>query len=34
MNIRFIGVGICLVVLVTIAFLVGSPMFGGFDAPR
>jgi|TARA_B100000809_G_C14781368_1_gene403092 hypothetical protein len=31
MNKRFIIVGIALGILVSIAFFVGSPMFGGFD---
>ena len=31
MNKRFIVVGIALAILVSIAFFVGSPMFGGFD---
>jgi hypothetical protein len=31
MNKRFIVVGIALGILVSIAFFVGSPMFGGFD---
>ena len=31
MNKRFIIVGIILGTAVTIAFLAGSPMFGGFD---
>lgn len=34
MNIRFIVVGVILGAAVTIAFLIGSPMFGGFDALR
>jgi|TARA_Y100000780_G_scaffold100660_1_gene91281 hypothetical protein len=31
MNKRFIVVGIALGILISIAFFVGSPMFGGFD---
>jgi hypothetical protein len=31
MNKRFIAVGIALGIIVSIAFFVGSPMFGGFD---
>ena len=31
MNKRFIVVGIALGIIVSIAFFVGSPMFGGFD---
>ncbi len=31
MNNRFIVVGIALGIIITIAFFVGSPMFGGFD---
>jgi hypothetical protein len=34
MNKRFIIVGIVLGIAVTFAFLVGSPMYGGFDAFR
>ena len=34
MNKRFIIVGIILGTIVTIAFLIGSPMFGGFDMMR
>jgi len=33
-NRRFIIVGIVLGAVVTIAFIVGSPMFGGFDTLR
>ena len=31
MNKRFIVVGLALGILISIAFFVGSPMFGGFD---
>ena len=31
MNKRFIVVGIALGILISIAFFVGAPMFGGFD---
>jgi len=31
MNKRFIVVGIALGILISIAFFVGSPMFGSFD---
>ncbi len=31
MNIRFIVVGIGLGIIVTVAFVVGSPLFLGFD---
>jgi hypothetical protein len=34
MNIRFIAVGITLGIIVTIAFFMGSPMFGGYDMMR
>jgi len=34
MNIRFIAVGIALGIIVTIAFFMGSPMFGGYDMMR
>jgi len=34
MNRRFIIVGIVLGVVVTLAFIAGSPMFGGFDTLR
>jgi hypothetical protein len=34
MNIRFIAVGIALGIVVTIAFFMGSPMFGGYDMMR
>jgi len=34
MNRRFIMVGIVLGAIVTIAFIVGSPMFAGFDTLR
>jgi len=34
MNIRFIAVGIVLGIVVTIAFFMGSPMFGGYDMVR
>jgi|TARA_B100001750_G_scaffold150163_1_gene120301 hypothetical protein len=34
MNIRFIAVGIVLGIVVTIAFFMGSPMFGGYDMMR
>jgi len=34
MNKRFIIVGIVLGAAVALAFLVGSPMFGGFDTLR
>jgi hypothetical protein len=34
MNKRFIIVGIVLGAAVTIAFLIGSPMMGGFDTLR
>jgi len=34
MNKRFIIVGIVLAGVVTIAFIAGSPMFGGFDTLR
>jgi len=34
MNRRFILVGIVLGAIVTIAFIAGSPMFGGFDTLR
>jgi len=33
-NTRFIIVGIVLGAVVTIAFIAGSPMFGGFDTLR
>ena len=31
MNKRFIVVGLALGILISMAFFVGSPMFGGFD---
>jgi len=34
MNRRFILVGIVLAVVVALAFIAGSPMFGGFDTLR
>jgi hypothetical protein len=34
MNIRFIAVGIALGIIVTVAFFMGSPMFGGYDMMR
>jgi len=34
MNIRFIAVGVALGIVVTIAFFMGSPMFGGYDMMR
>jgi|TARA_B100001750_G_scaffold147491_1_gene117941 hypothetical protein len=34
MNIRFIAVGVVLGIVVTIAFFMGSPMFGGYDMMR
>jgi hypothetical protein len=34
MNIRFIAVGIALGIIVTAAFFMGSPMFGGYDMMR
>jgi hypothetical protein len=34
MNIRFIAVGIVLGIVITIAFFMGSPMFGGYDMMR
>jgi len=34
MNKRFIAVGIALGIVVTIAFFMGSPMFGGYDMMR
>ena len=34
MNKRFIIVGVALGVVVAIAVLLGSPMFGGFDSYR
>jgi hypothetical protein len=34
MNIRFIAVGIALGIVVTVAFFMGSPMFGGYDMMR
>ncbi|KFM14709.1 hypothetical protein AAA799O18_00532 [Marine Group I thaumarchaeote SCGC AAA799-O18] len=34
MNSRFIVVGIALGIMISIAFFVGSPMFGGFDMGR
>lgn len=34
MNIRFVVVGAVLGAAVIIAFFIGSPMFGGFDALR
>jgi|TARA_B100001750_G_scaffold203773_1_gene179748 hypothetical protein len=34
MNIRFIAVGIALGIIVSIAFFMGSPMFGGYDMMR
>jgi len=34
MNKRFIVVGIVLALVVTLAFIAGSPMFGGFDTLR
>jgi len=34
MNKRFVIVGILLGSIITIAFFLGSPMFGGFDLSR
>tara|TARA_B100001750_G_scaffold65763_1_gene52265 strand:+ start:14801 stop:14905 length:105 start_codon:yes stop_codon:yes gene_type:complete len=34
MNTRFIIVGIVLSIVVSIAFFMGSPMFGGYDMMR
>jgi len=34
MNIRFIAVAVVLGIVVTIAFFMGSPMFGGYDMMR
>ena len=34
MNRRFIVVGVVLGIAVAIAFIIGSPMVGGFDALR
>jgi len=34
MNRRFIIVGILLSIVVSIAFFMGSPMFGGYDMMR
>ena len=34
MNKRLIAVGIALGVVILVAFLMGSPMFGGFDTMR
>jgi len=34
MNIRFIAVGVVLGIVITIAFFMGSPMFGGYDMMR
>jgi hypothetical protein len=34
MNIRFVAVGIALAITVTVAFFMGSPMFGGYDMMR
>lgn len=34
MNMRFVIVGVALGVTITIAFLIGSPMFGGYDLYR
>jgi peptidoglycan hydrolase CwlO-like protein len=34
MNKRFIVVGVALCIIISIAFFVGSPMFGGFDMGR
>lgn len=34
MNKRFIVVGIGLAIVVTLAVIIGSPMFGGFDTLR
>ncbi|SVA51046.1 uncharacterized protein METZ01_LOCUS103900 [marine metagenome] len=34
MNKRFVIVGVALVTIISIAFFVGSPMFGGFDLIR
>jgi len=34
MNNRFIAVGIALGIIVTIAFFMGSPMYGGYDMMR
>ena len=34
MNVRFIVVGGILGVAVVIAFIIGSPIFGGFDSLR
>jgi len=34
MNTRFIAVGIALGIIVSIAFFMGSPMFGGYDMMR
>jgi len=34
MNTRFIAVAVVLGIVVTIAFFMGSPMFGGYDMMR
>jgi len=34
MNNRFIAVAVVLGIVVTIAFFMGSPMFGGYDMMR
>ncbi len=34
MNVRFVIVGVILGGAVALAFFIGSPMFGGFDALR